>query len=145
MDADLNLTPQDNSKALPVLEGLNTQQSAFVYAYAMAGDGNGAAAARKAGYSKGNAGVTAYRLLQDDRVLQHIALLTRRRLGALAPRAAATLDRLMQGNGHVARAAAADVLARAGLKPPERHQISVAGGVRISIDLGGGEGEKRGG
>lgn len=136
-------TDADDTSSYPQLDGLNARQSAFVYAYAMQADNNGAAAARAAGYAETNAAVTAYRLLQNDTVLQHIQRISRSIGTAALPKAVAVMSRLLDhASGHVRHAAAADLMDRFGLKPPEKHHIATAGGVTITIDLGGGEGGK---
>lgn len=133
----------EDDTAFPQIEGLTPKQSAFVYAYALQADNNGAEAARKAGYAHANAATAAYLLLQKDEVLQHIQRISRAQGAATLPKAVAVMSRLLDhASGHVRHAAAADLMDRFGLRAPDKHQIAAAGGISITIDLGGGGGGK---
>jgi hypothetical protein len=133
----------DDDTAYPQIEGLTAKQSAFVYAYALQADNNAAAAARAAGYAEANAATAGYLLLQRDDILQHIQRIARSQGAASLPKAVAVMSRLLDhSSGHVRHAAAADLMDRFGLKAPDKHHIAAAGGISITIDLGGGEGGK---
>jgi hypothetical protein len=121
----------------PVFDGLTPMQSAFVRAYVEAGDGNAAEAARQAGYAPTYAAVQGSRLLRNGPVQQAILIYTGQALAAHAPVA---LRKMAWLSAHarsefVAQQASADILDRAGFKPPERHKIATSGGVTIDIKL----------
>lgn len=137
MGNELTVIPDpDEAQPPAIIEGLTPQQSAFVKAYVSVGDGNGAKAARNAGYALSSATQTAHRLLHQDNILLAIQKETMRRLGAKAPMALQTMVKLMGAKSDfVKQQAAADLLDRAGFKPPDRHQHAVVGGVTIDIRL----------
>jgi len=112
-------------------------QSRFVKCYVEHGDGNATRAALAAGYAKSSAHAVGYRLLRNPAVLDAIHKLTLSMIGAAAPLALRTMVKLLEhSSGYVRQQAAADLLDRAGLRPPERHQHMVAGAVSIRIELG---------
>jgi hypothetical protein len=70
-------------------------------------------------------------------VLNAIMQETNRALGAVAPIALKTTAKLLNHkSGHVQQIAAADLMDRAGMKPPDKHHHLVAGRVVIDISLG---------
>ena len=119
-------------------QGLTAMQAAFCEAYVVNGDGNARRAARDAGYSEASAVAIGCRLLKNDAVLAQIQRLTLRRLAAHLPVALQVQLDLMTkaASGFVRQKAAADLLDRGGMKPPDRHHHLVAGNVSIHIDLG---------
>jgi phage terminase small subunit len=135
---DLVAVPDPEMAAEPApLDGLTPRQSAFVLAYVQNGDGNATRAARDAGYSASSAAVIGYRLLRREDVLRHIHAGTVQALAAHAPVALATMTSLLGARSEFVRQqAASDLLDRAGMKPPERHQHLVGGGLSIDIRLG---------
>jgi phage terminase small subunit len=100
------------------------------------GDGNATKAARDAGYSNSSAHAVGYRLLRMQPVVDAIQRHTAMQIGPLAPQALRTMAALLSAKSEFVRqTAAADLLDRAGFKPPERHKLSVTGGVTIDIKL----------
>ena len=112
-------------------------QSRFVRCYVEHGDGNATRAALAAGYASSSAHAVGYRLLRKQEVLDAIHRLTLQAVGVAAPQALRTMVQLLSHpSGYVRQQAAADLLDRAGFKPPDKHQHLVAGQVSIRIDLG---------
>lgn len=129
---------QTTESPIPCPPDLTQMQHEFAMAYVMAGDGNASAAARHAGYSPASANKTGWLLSNNPAVLAHIRNLTSALLARSAPIAALTMQKLaLNARSEMVRQhAAADILDRAGFRPPEQHQHLVSGGVTISIDLG---------
>jgi phage terminase small subunit len=142
MNALVPTTRTDATEALPCFQGLTPMQSAFVRCYVQNGDGNATQAARNAGYSETSAHAVGYRLLRKDEVLQAIGIETRASLNAIAPLAVKRMQHLAlkARSEFVQQTAAADILDRAGFKPPDRHQHVVGGGLVIDIKLTDGGG-----
>ena len=129
--------PPDDAEELPCLPGLTPMQSRFVRCYVEHGDGNATRAALAAGYASSSAHAVGYRLLRKQEVLDAIHRLTLQAVGVAAPQALRTMVQLLSHpSGYVRQQAAADLLDRAGFKPPDKHQHLVAGQVSIRIDLG---------
>ena len=129
--------PADIEPPEPNFDGLTALQSAFVRAYVQNGDGNATQAARDAGYSPASAAVVGHRLLRNQAVLDAIQRLTAQALGPMAPMMLKQMQHLAlhARSEFVQQQAAADLLDRAGFKPPERHRIQGSGGVTIDIRL----------
>jgi phage terminase small subunit len=121
----------------PPFDGLTAMQSRFVRAYVQNGDGNGCRAARDAGYSPSSSAVIGSRLLRNPNVQQAMMSEVRSALAASAPIAVATQTRLARQarSEFVQQQAAADLLDRAGFKPPDKHQHLIGGGLVIDIKL----------
>jgi len=127
--------PKHLDDTLPPFDGCSAIQSRFVRAYVEAGDGNASAAARAAGYAPTDCGMRGSRLLRQPHIQAALLRYTQQALAAHAPVAMGTMVRLLGANSEFVRQqAAADLLNRAGFKPPERHRIGI-GGVTIDIKL----------
>lgn len=115
---------------------LTAKQSAFVDAY-VANGGNGAAAAREAGYSEKSARIEGHRLLRNPLIVKEVYERTVIALGASLPRALETVSKLStEANSEYVRLEAAkDLLDRAGLKAPDRVEARLSGDFKVSIDL----------
>lgn len=122
----------------PAPDGLTDLQWRFVIAYVSRGTGNATAAAREAGYSPAAARQTGYALLQRPAIQHAIMQQTAAAIASAAPMAAKTMMSLAlkAKSEFVRQQAASDLLDRGGFKPPDRHQVAVAGSISISIDLG---------
>lgn len=120
----------------PKRQELTEMQEAFVEAYVTNG-GNKLDAAIEAGYSPDTARFQAYQLIRKPHVMQAILERTGIELVASAPRARATISRLLDSKSdYVALEAAKDLLDRAGFKTAEKHDHRIAGEISINIDLG---------
>lgn len=130
--------PDQPDEALPApIPGLTHLQSQFVRCYVEHGDGNATRAATEAGYAAVSAAAMGYRLLRKPEIMSAIQQETAMQLGSHAPMALHTMKSLLNAKSELVRqTAAADLLNRAGFKPPDRHQHVVSGQVVISIDLG---------
>jgi phage terminase small subunit len=118
---------------------LTAQQDRFVDVYVRNG-GDALRAATEAGYTSQRLDKRTHELLQHPGVVAEIARRTTRRLGHLAPKAAATIDHLI-GNArseYVRLQAAQDLLDRLGMRAPERLEHNV-GDLKVVIDLSGDE------
>jgi len=127
-----------SSKNLPQTRKLTPKQAAMVDVMVAKGL-HTAKAAKVAGYSDGKAGyVTASRTLKLPHVQQYMMQRIAEQLGTNAAFAAAKVMKLANGakSEYVQLEAAKDILDRAGFKPVERHQMQVAGDIRVQIDLG---------
>jgi hypothetical protein len=117
---------------------LTAKQKALVTAY-VANGGKLSAAAEEAGYAEGHSGrVTAWRTMRLPHVQQYLMQETAQAFGLHAARALGKIAELSGGakSEYVQLEASKDLLDRAGFKPIERHQMQVAGDIRVSIDLG---------
>lgn len=121
-----------------VPDGLTPRMALFAETYVSEGTGNASEAARQAGYPESDARQTGYRLLRHEAVRSYILHLTAQALAAVAPVALKTQLRLatMARSEFVQQQAAADLLDRAGFKPPDSRSRVGSGSVSITIDLG---------
>jgi hypothetical protein len=117
---------------------LTPRQKALVEAFVSNG-GNLSKAAEEAGYAEGNSGrTTAWKAMKTPHVQQYLMQQTAEAFGVHAVKALGKIAQL-SGNAkseYVQLEASKDLLDRAGFKPIERHQMQVAGDIRVSIDLG---------
>ena len=114
---------------------LTDKERAFVEAYVMS-DGNKEQSLIDAGYSAEYPRQYASALLRKPHIMQGILEETGMKLVSSAPKALATLQRLMDAKSdYVALEAARDVLDRSGFKQAEKHDHRIAGDVSIQIDL----------
>lgn len=115
---------------------LTAKQDAFVDAY-VANGGNGAAAAREAGYSEKSARIEGHRLLRNPLIVKEVYERTVIALGASLPKALETVSKLStEANSEYVRLEAAkDLMDRAGLKAPDRVEARLSGEFKVSIDL----------
>jgi phage terminase small subunit len=113
---------------------LTEMQEAFVTNY-VANGGNGAAAARAAGYAKSSARIEASKLLKKQHVIGAIGEESVRLLASLAPGAIARVAHLTNHakSEYVQLEAAKDVLTRVGLAAPQR--VHHSGGISFSIEV----------
>ncbi len=115
---------------------LTAKEQAFVEAYVRL-DGNREAAVLEAGYNSSYPRQQAHDLLKKPHIMQAILEETGMRLVSSAPKALATLHRLLDAKSdYVSLEAAKDILDRSGFKPSEKHDHRISGDVSISIDLG---------
>jgi hypothetical protein len=117
---------------------LTKRQMALVEAY-VANGGNLSKAAEEAGYAPGNSGrVTAWKTMKLPYVQQMLMQKTAEAFGMHAVKALGKIASLSDGakSEYVQLEASKDILDRAGFKPIERHQMQVAGDIRVQIDLG---------
>lgn len=105
---------------------LTDMQRRFAEAYANNG-GNGAAAARAAGYAKKSERVEASRLLKHEEVLEEIRKHVKLLQVTDAPLARNTLRQLCKKarSEAVRRQSAVDLLNYAGLQIPEKHEFTI--------------------
>lgn len=128
--------PQTAS-SIPTPNGLLTvQQDAFVDEY-VANGGDALKAVAAAGYTSQRPDHRRNQLLAHPTVLAEIQRRTAQALGHLAPRAVATLQRLVGSarSEYVQLQAAMDVLDRLGMRAPERQEHTVHGDLKVVIDL----------
>jgi phage terminase small subunit len=124
----MNLLPETAAK-------LTDMQEAFVFALVTNG-GDKTAAAIEAGYSQDTARVQAYQLMRVPHVMQAVLEATMGQFISDAPKAQATLHRLLNARSeYVQLEAAKDLLDRAGLKPATNVNHKIAGDISVSIDL----------
>ena len=131
------MAARDSSLTIPpAATGLTRRRDAFVDAY-VANGGNGAAAARVAGYALSCARVKASLLIRDPAIIGEIRRRTILALGAAAPKALATLIKLSgQANSErVRREASSDILDRLGFKAPAKINHQLDAGLKVVIDL----------
>ena len=129
-------TGQELVPATP--DGLTPRMARFCEEYVSLGSGNGAEAARLAGYAEDTARQSAWRLLRNAGVQEYVQRLTQEALAAAAPQALATMVRLLRAKSEfVQQQAAQSLLDRAGHRPPDGKQRATAGSISITIDLGG--------
>lgn len=129
-------------KTLPVTvnavkstKDLTDKERAFAQAYVMS-DGDKEQSLIDAGYSAAYPRQYASELLRKPHIMQAILEETGMRLVSSAPKALATLQRLMDAKSdYVALEAARDVLDRSGFKSTEKHDHRITGDVSIQIDL----------
>ena len=141
MNTDLAIIPPDDAphdqQLIEPFPGLTALESAFVRAYVEHGSGNATEAARSAGYAPSCTAAMGYRLLRKTAVLDAIRNETAHAVGAIAPIALKAMTKLLTAKSQfVQQAAAADLLDRAGFRPPDKHQHTLAGGIAIRIDMG---------
>jgi len=114
---------------------LTDKERAFVEAY-VEFDGNREQAINEAGYDTVYPRQLAVQLLRKPHIVQALLEETGLKLVSSAPKALATLQRLMDAKSdYVALEAARDVLDRSGFKQAEKHDHRIAGDVSIQIDL----------
>jgi phage terminase small subunit len=119
----------------PTTGELSTMQAAFVEAFVTNG-GDKEDAAIQAGYSPNTARTQAYALLRNPKIMQAVLERTGIEIIANAPRARATLTRLLNAKSdYVALEAAKDLLDRAGFKPSEKVDHRLSGEISVNIDL----------
>lgn len=115
---------------------LTAKEQAFVDAYIRL-DGKREAALIEAGYKATYPSQYAFDLLRKPHIMQAILEQTGMKLVSSAPKALATLERLLDAKSdYVSLEAAKDILDRSGFKPSEKHDHRISGDVSISIDLG---------
>lgn len=115
---------------------LTEQQDAFVDEYVTNG-GDAMKAVAAAGYTGQRLDQRRNHLLAHPTVLAEIQRRTAQALGHLAPKALATLSRLVgtARSEYVQLQAAMDVLDRLGMRAPERQEHTVSGDLKVVIDL----------
>jgi phage terminase small subunit len=121
--------------AVKSAKALTTKERAFVEAY-VEFDGNREQAITEAGYNTTYPRQLAVELLRKPHIIQALLEETGLKLVSSAPKALATLQRLMDAKSdYVALEAARDVLDRSGFKSTEKHDHRITGDVSIQIDL----------
>jgi len=121
--------------AVKSAKALTTKERAFVEAY-VEFDGNREQAITEAGYNTTYPRQLAVELLRKPHIIQALLEETGLKLVSSAPKALATLQRLMDAKSdYVALEAARDVLDRSGFKSAEKHDHRITGDVSIQIDL----------
>ena len=121
--------------AVKSAKALTDKERAFVEAY-VEFDGNREQAITEAGYNTAYPRQLAVELLRKPHIIQALLEETGLKLVSSAPKALATLQRLMDAKSdYVALEAARDVLDRSGFKSAEKHDHRITGDVSIQIDL----------
>lgn len=121
--------------AVKSTKDLTDKERAFVQAY-VEFDGNREQAINEAGYNTVYPRQLAVELLRKPHIIQALLEETGLKLVSSAPKALATLQRLMDAKSdYVALEAARDVLDRSGFKSTEKHDHRITGDVSIQIDL----------